>query len=78
MAATADKVILEEIVRDRTMFAERAASLNGIPVHPMRLVHELQTLLRHFVWIWGRSIFGWLDICTSSQADIDDQRPTGA
>jgi acetolactate synthase-1/2/3 large subunit len=45
MAAAADKAILEEIVRDRTMFAERAASLNGIPVHPMRLVHELQTLL---------------------------------
>ena len=45
IAPAADKAILEEIVRDRTMFAERAASLNGIPIHPMRLLHELQTLL---------------------------------
>jgi alkylated DNA repair dioxygenase AlkB len=27
------------------MFAKRAASLNGILIHPMRLVHGLQTLL---------------------------------
>jgi acetolactate synthase I/II/III large subunit len=45
IAPAADKAILEEIVRDRAMFGERAASLNGIPIHPMRLVHELQTLL---------------------------------
>jgi acetolactate synthase-1/2/3 large subunit len=44
-APVADKEILEKIIRDRAMFAERAASLNGMPIHPMRLVHELQTLL---------------------------------
>jgi acetolactate synthase I/II/III large subunit len=45
IAPAADKAILEEIVRDRAVFAERAASLNGIPIHPMRLVHEIQKLL---------------------------------
>ena len=45
MTAAMDKAILDEIARDRTMFTERAASLNGIPIHPMRLVYEIQTLL---------------------------------
>jgi acetolactate synthase-1/2/3 large subunit len=44
---SAPNPILDEIARDRTMFADRAASLNGAPIHPMRLVHELQGLLRH-------------------------------
>ena len=34
-----------EIARDRTQFAEHAAALNGVPIHPMRLVHELQHVL---------------------------------
>jgi acetolactate synthase-1/2/3 large subunit len=38
--------LLTEIAHDRAQFAERAAALNGTPVHPMRLVHELQKLLR--------------------------------
>jgi acetolactate synthase I/II/III large subunit len=37
--------LLNEIVRDRTLFAQRAAAENGVPIHPMRLVHELQALL---------------------------------
>jgi len=40
-----DAALLGEIARDRSQFAERAAALNGIPIHPMRLVHELQSLL---------------------------------
>jgi acetolactate synthase-1/2/3 large subunit len=38
--------LLGEIARDRVQFAERAAAMNGAPIHPMRLVHELQGLLR--------------------------------
>ena len=41
----ADTALLSEIARDRAMFAERAVALNGVPIHPMRLVHELQALL---------------------------------
>jgi len=37
--------LLEEISRDRKQFAEQAAAMNGVPIHPMRLVHELQNLL---------------------------------
>jgi acetolactate synthase-1/2/3 large subunit len=37
--------LLREVARDRTKFAEQAAALNGLPIHPMRLVHELQPLL---------------------------------
>ncbi len=37
--------LLSDIVRDRAQFAERAAGMNGVPIHPMRLVHELQRLL---------------------------------
>ena len=37
--------LLDEIAGDRRQFAERAAALNGVPIHPMRLVHELQSLL---------------------------------
>jgi acetolactate synthase I/II/III large subunit len=39
--------ILDEIAKDRKSFAERATSLNGVPIHPMHLVHELQGLLSH-------------------------------
>jgi acetolactate synthase-1/2/3 large subunit len=41
----ADAKLLSEIARDRTQFAERAAAMKGVPIHPMRLVHELQSLL---------------------------------
>ena len=44
--SSADAKLLDDIARDRTEFAERAAGLNGVPIHPMRLVHELQNVLR--------------------------------
>ena len=44
-ALVADAALLSEVARDRAIFAERAAVLNGVPIHPMRLVHELQALL---------------------------------
>jgi acetolactate synthase I/II/III large subunit len=44
-ALVADTALLSEVARDRAIFAERAAVLNGVPIHPMRLVHELQALL---------------------------------
>jgi hypothetical protein len=34
--------LLTEIAIERGVFAERAKLMNGTPVHPMRLVHELQ------------------------------------
>lgn len=43
--SSADAKLLDDIARDRREFAERAAALNGVPIHPMRLVHELQNLL---------------------------------
>jgi acetolactate synthase I/II/III large subunit len=42
---SADAPLLSEIARDREHFAARAAALNGAPIHPMRLVHELQRVL---------------------------------
>jgi acetolactate synthase-1/2/3 large subunit len=43
--SSADAELLGEIARDRAQFAERAAAMNGVPIHPMRLVHELQSVL---------------------------------
>jgi acetolactate synthase I/II/III large subunit len=37
--------LLREVGVERTAFVGRAAILKGTPVHPIRLVHELQTLL---------------------------------
>jgi acetolactate synthase-1/2/3 large subunit len=37
--------LLDEIARDRAQFAQRAAAMNGVPIHPMRLVYELQRAL---------------------------------
>jgi acetolactate synthase I/II/III large subunit len=37
--------LVDEIARDRTQFGQRAAAMNGVPIHPMRLVYELQNLL---------------------------------
>jgi acetolactate synthase-1/2/3 large subunit len=43
--SSADAELLGEIARDRAQFAEQAAAMNGVPIHPMRLVHELQRVL---------------------------------
>jgi acetolactate synthase-1/2/3 large subunit len=37
--------LLSEVARDRAQLAERAAAMNGVPIHPMRLAHELQRML---------------------------------
>jgi acetolactate synthase-1/2/3 large subunit len=37
--------LLSQIARDRAQFAERATTMNGVPIHPMRLVYELQRTL---------------------------------
>jgi acetolactate synthase-1/2/3 large subunit len=40
-----NSALLAEIAQDRALFAQRAAAMNGTPIHPMRLVKELQMLL---------------------------------
>jgi acetolactate synthase I/II/III large subunit len=42
---TSETVFLKEIARNRAEFSKQAATKTGMPVHPMRLVHELQNLL---------------------------------
>ena len=42
---TSELVLLQEIARDRAEFSRVAAAKTGMPVHPMRIVHELQNLL---------------------------------
>jgi acetolactate synthase I/II/III large subunit len=37
--------LLRQVEQDRSTFAEQAAAMNGMPIHPMRLVRELQKLL---------------------------------
>jgi acetolactate synthase I/II/III large subunit len=37
--------LLADIARDRSQFNLRAAAMNGVPIHPMRLVKDLQALL---------------------------------
>jgi acetolactate synthase-1/2/3 large subunit len=37
--------LLSQIARDRAQFAERATTMNGVPIHAMRLVYELQRTL---------------------------------
>ena len=37
--------LLAEIVEERAAFTRRAAEQNGVPIHPTRLVTELQALL---------------------------------
>jgi acetolactate synthase-1/2/3 large subunit len=44
-APSLDARLLGEIARDRAQFAEQAARMNGVPVHPTRLVYQLQQLL---------------------------------
>lgn len=43
--STTSAELLQEVARERAAFAKLAVGLNGTPVHPARLVHELQTLL---------------------------------
>ncbi len=43
--ASSGSILLDEIARDRAIFSQRAAAMNGTPIHPMRLVKELQDLL---------------------------------
>jgi acetolactate synthase-1/2/3 large subunit len=43
--STTSAELLQEVARERVAFAKLAVGLNGTPVHPARLVHELQTLL---------------------------------
>jgi acetolactate synthase I/II/III large subunit len=64
---SADAPLLSEIAGDRRQFAERAAALNGVPIHPMRLVHELQRVLSDDMTLCldrGHSTSGWPAICT--------------
>ncbi|WP_035353704.1 acetolactate synthase AlsS [Edaphobacter aggregans] len=42
---TSELAFLKEIALEREEFAKKAADMNGTPVHPLRLVHELQKLL---------------------------------
>lgn len=42
---TSELAFLKEIALEREEFAKKAAAMNGTPVHPLRLVHELQKLL---------------------------------
>ena len=42
---SADAQLLSDIARDRRQFAAHAAALHGVPIHPLRLVHELQSVL---------------------------------
>jgi acetolactate synthase-1/2/3 large subunit len=37
--------LLKEIANERMLFERRAAAQNGVPIHPLRLVSELQALL---------------------------------
>jgi len=43
--SSADAELLAEVARNRRQFAARAAAKTGVPIHPMRLVHELQQLV---------------------------------
>ena len=42
---SSERTLLAEIARDREAFSQEAARMNGVPIHPMRLVYELQKLL---------------------------------
>lgn len=42
---TSETAFLKEVDLDRKEFARIASAKNGVPIHPLRLVHELQKLL---------------------------------
>src|SRR6516225_2913964 len=46
---TSETAFLKEIDLERKEFARIASAMNGVPIHPMRLVRELQELLSHDV-----------------------------
>jgi acetolactate synthase-1/2/3 large subunit len=46
-ASEAQSPRLREIARERQIFAAAAAASNGFPIHPTRLVYELQKVMRH-------------------------------
>jgi hypothetical protein len=54
--------LLEKTAQDREELARSSAALNGTPVHPLRLVSELQKILTP-------SISGWHDISIASERD---------
>jgi acetolactate synthase-1/2/3 large subunit len=43
--STGSAELLREVAMERTAFAAKAVALNGTPIHPIRLVHELHSLL---------------------------------
>ena len=44
-ACATDAALLRAVALDRARLSREAAALNGLPIHPMRLAHELQPLL---------------------------------
>ena len=44
-ACATDAALLRAVALDRARLSREAAALNGLPLHPMRLAHELQPLL---------------------------------
>jgi len=42
---TSETDFLKAVDRERTEFARMAVSLNNEPVHPLRIIHELQKLV---------------------------------
>jgi acetolactate synthase I/II/III large subunit len=44
-AAGGSAQLLREVAEERAAFAGKAVALNGTPIHPVRLVHELQGML---------------------------------
>jgi acetolactate synthase I/II/III large subunit len=54
--------ILQSIVAERNRLGEESASRSGTPVHPLRIVHELQPFLNTDLTLcldMGSSTFGW-------------------
>jgi acetolactate synthase-1/2/3 large subunit len=45
VASAGSAELLREVVLERTALREKAAALNGTPIHPIRLAHEFQSLL---------------------------------
>ena len=50
-SAAHNPVLLQAIADERKAFALKAAAMNGTPIHPMRLVTELQALIRDDITI---------------------------
>ena len=66
--STRSTELLGEVAVERAALVEKAAALNGTPIHPIRLVNELQTLLSDDMTLcldMGSSTFGWLGTFTA-------------